>query len=86
MPLGTRDLFIAVLKPCNLFVYGTGGRPSRWCSILGGNPSQECIDSSQIESLGGEKAEVSNAPTATPQTAGLRSPSQQSVLPQFGQK
>ena len=39
-----------------------------------------------IESLGGGKADVSNAPTATPQTAGLRSPSQYSGLPQFAQK
>jgi hypothetical protein len=52
--------------------------------MLGGRPSQPYIDSSQIESLGDEKAVVSNAPTATPQTAGLRSPSQYSVLPQFG--
>ena len=63
-----------------------GGRPCRWCSILDGRPSQGCINSSQIESLGGGKAEASNAPTATPQTAGLRSPSQKRVVPQFGQK
>jgi hypothetical protein len=44
------------------------------------------MDSSQIESAGGGKAVVSTAPTATPQTARLRSPSQYSVLPQFGQK
>src|SRR5215472_1017101 len=56
--------------------YVAGGRPCRWWSILGGRPSQGCIDSSQIESLGGGKADVSNAPTATPQTAALRSPSQ----------
>jgi hypothetical protein len=51
-----------------------------------GRPSHPFIHSSQIESLGGANADVSNAPTATPQTAGLRSPSQYSVLPQFGQK
>ena len=47
-----------------------GGRPCGWWSIVGGMPSHGCIDSSQIESLGGGKADVSNAPTATPQTAG----------------
>src|SRR5215470_13265605 len=56
--------------------YVARGRPCRGWSILGGRPSQGCIDSSQIESLGGGKADVSNAPTATPQTAALRSPSQ----------
>jgi hypothetical protein len=54
--------------------------------MLGGRPSQGCIDSSQIESLGGGNAATSNAPTATPHTAGLRSPSQYRLLPQFGQK
>jgi len=54
--------------------------------MLGGIPSHGCIDSSKIESLGGGNADVSNAPTATPQTAELRSPSQYTVLPQFGQK
>jgi hypothetical protein len=44
--------------------------------MLAGKPSHGYIDSSQIESLGGEKADESNAPTAIPQTAGLRSPSQ----------
>ena len=56
--------------------YVAGGRPWRWWSMLGAVPSQGCIDSSQIESLAGGNADVSNAPTATPQTAGLRSPSQ----------
>jgi hypothetical protein len=35
------------------------------CHVLGGNPSQQCIDSSHIESLGGENAKVSNAPNYT---------------------
>jgi hypothetical protein len=34
--------------------------------MLAGKPSHGYIDSSQIESLGGEKADESNAPTAIP--------------------
>jgi hypothetical protein len=80
---------VPVLRPCLLSsgmagllthvifpTYVVGGRPCRWWSILGGKPSHGYIDFFQIESLGGGKADVSNAPTATPQTAGLRSPSQ----------
>jgi hypothetical protein len=55
--------------------YAAGGRPCRWWSIPRGRSSHGRIDSSQIESLGGGNADVSNAPTATPQAAGLRSSS-----------
>jgi hypothetical protein len=39
--------------------------------MLAGRPTHGYIDSSQIEALGGGKADVSNAPTAIPQTAAL---------------
>jgi hypothetical protein len=79
-----RSRCACVISSCGLIC-------NRWSALLvvfhlGGKPSYGYIDSSQIESLGGEKTEVSNAPTATPQTAGLRSPFQWSVVPQFGQK
>jgi hypothetical protein len=59
---GRATLFIAVLKPCNLFVCGTGGRPCRWCPIFGGRPSRGCIDSSPIESLGGGRPKCRTHP------------------------
>jgi hypothetical protein len=50
-----------------------GGRPCRWCSKCGGRPSHGCIDSSQIESLGGGKPRYGKRPRPLrrPQDCGL---------------
>ena len=55
-------------------------------AVPGGSPSQRCIDSSQPDEVGAGKSGSAKQPTAMPQWSGLRSPSQKTLLPQFGQK
>jgi hypothetical protein len=56
------------------------------CAVSGGSPSHVCIDSSQPDEVGAGKLGSAKQPTAMPQVVGLRSPSQRTLVPQFGQK
>ena len=55
-------------------------------AVSGGSPSQGCINSSYPDEAGAGKVRVGKAADGDPAVVGLRSPSQKTLLPQFGQK
>ena len=88
----------AASRPAGLFGFAIvalgaalidAGLQERDCAkraVPGGNSTQRCIDSSQPDEIGTGKSGSAKQPTAMPQVVGLRSPSQKTLLPQFGQK